>query len=338
MSALLRGALQRFDFGRLRPQASAPWVVDPWRAVPFFHFMALYDRSYMREDPHKRAFSPLVWLLIITTGIYLLQSILSLFSGAGSFLVRFFALRGDLILDGYLWTPLTYAFLHDVSSPFHLIFNMLLVFFIGRTVQEDLGGERFLGLYLIGALGGALSYLIFNFNGYPLVGASAAALGLLTVFCLMHADEKMTFLLFFVIPVSIKPRFLLWGLLALEVLLLFPELRGESRVSASAHLGGMAGGFWFFKSLMHHEALFDPQRWRFTWKSRAGRPTRSKTDPFVTTSSDLPRPRYRVNLSNRQHLRNELDRILDKINDEGFGALSVEEKRTLDRAKDIFNR
>lgn len=302
--------------------------------------MALYDRPYMRAQPHRRDFSPLIWVLILTSGVFLLQSILSLFSGGGSWFALFFALQGEQLLNGFIWSPLTYALLHDVGSPFHLIFNMLLVFFVGRTVQADLGGERFLGLYLTGALTGAFLYLLFNFNGYPLIGASAAALALLTVFCLMHADETMTFLLFFVVPVSIKPRYLLWGLLAVEILLLFPELRGESRVSASAHLGGMLGGYWFYKHLMHHDWLFAPGRWRVF----SGRPTRVRGwAPSQGESEEVPqqvtrRPRYRVNVGNRQHLRAELDRILDKINDQGFGSLTEEEKRTLDRAKDILSK
>ena len=47
---------------------------------------------------------------------------------------------------------------------------------------------------------------------------------------------------------------------------------------------------------------------------------------------------YTVNFSNRESIQEEVDRILDKINDEGFGALTEEEKSTLDRAKHILNK
>ena len=47
---------------------------------------------------------------------------------------------------------------------------------------------------------------------------------------------------------------------------------------------------------------------------------------------------YHVNLSNREDLRAEVDRILDKINSQGFGALTADEKRLLDEAKDLLSR
>jgi hypothetical protein len=49
-------------------------------------------------------------------------------------------------------------------------------------------------------------------------------------------------------------------------------------------------------------------------------------------------PRFQVNLTNRNDLRVEVDRILDKINSEGFGALTQEEKRLLDEARDLLSR
>jgi hypothetical protein len=45
-----------------------------------------------------------------------------------------------------------------------------------------------------------------------------------------------------------------------------------------------------------------------------------------------------VNLTNRSDLRAEVDRILDNINREGFGALTEEEKRLLDEARDLLSR
>jgi hypothetical protein len=54
--------------------------------------------------------------------------------------------------------------------------------------------------------------------------------------------------------------------------------------------------------------------------------------------SAAPAPRFRVNLSNRDDLRAEVDRILDKINSQGFGALTAEEKRLLDEARDLLSR
>jgi hypothetical protein len=47
---------------------------------------------------------------------------------------------------------------------------------------------------------------------------------------------------------------------------------------------------------------------------------------------------YQVNVSSPGDLRAEVDRILDKINSQGFGSLSADEKRMLDDAKDLLSR
>ena len=47
---------------------------------------------------------------------------------------------------------------------------------------------------------------------------------------------------------------------------------------------------------------------------------------------------YTINLGDRGHLRAEVDRILDKINSDGFPSLSAEEKRILDEARDVITR
>ena len=54
--------------------------------------------------------------------------------------------------------------------------------------------------------------------------------------------------------------------------------------------------------------------------------------------SGAPAPSYKVNIGNRENLRAEVDRILDKINSQGFGALTAEEKRILDEARDLLSR
>ena len=54
--------------------------------------------------------------------------------------------------------------------------------------------------------------------------------------------------------------------------------------------------------------------------------------------SPAPAPAFSVNVGDRGHLRAEVDRILDKINSDGFGALTPEEKHLLDEARDLLSR
>jgi hypothetical protein len=57
-----------------------------------------------------------------------------------------------------------------------------------------------------------------------------------------------------------------------------------------------------------------------------------------STKAAAPAPAYSVNIGGRGHLRAEVDRILDKINSDGFGSLSAEEKKLLDEARDLIGK
>ncbi len=295
--------------------------------------MALYDRNYMRFEPRKSGWSMLGWLLAINLGVFLIQSLVTI-TAQQDFLAEYLALNGDRLLEGYVWSLLTYSILHAVSNPLHIIMNMLGLFLIGRIVQQDIGEQKLLALYLFTALTGALLFLSLNLtDGGYLIGASAAVLGILTIYCLMHMEEQITLLLFFVLPVTLKPKYVLWGLLGIELLRLISELQGTTYVSASAHLGGMLGAYIFYKHLLHRDSWFEtPKRKRPTRESGRRRKKRSKV------AASLDKPRFTVNLSSRRELRSEVDRILDKINAQGFGSLSEEEKRTLDQARDILSK
>lgn len=48
--------------------------------------------------------------------------------------------------------------------------------------------------------------------------------------------------------------------------------------------------------------------------------------------------KFKVNVTNRKDLRKEVDRILDKINREGFQSLNDEEKKVLDDAGDLLKK
>ena len=50
------------------------------------------------------------------------------------------------------------------------------------------------------------------------------------------------------------------------------------------------------------------------------------------------RNKYTVNLDSHQGIQEEIDRILDKINSEGFGALNQREKSILEKAKNFLKK
>src|SRR5579872_7504872 len=59
------------------------------------------------------------------------------------------------------WTPLTYMFMH--AGIFHILFNMLWLYWFGQIFEEYLGKKRTLGLYILGGLSGAFLFVLaFN--------------------------------------------------------------------------------------------------------------------------------------------------------------------------------
>lgn len=292
--------------------------------------MSIYDRPYMQQPSLRLNQYALFWIMSVTVGLYLLQTLVGLMMGT-PLLEQYLAFSGNALLKGRIWTLLSYAGLHSSQDPFHLIFNMLMVFFVGRILNFEIGNRKLLAAYGLSAVCGALLFLLANPHAL-LLGASAAAFGLLSLYCLMHWDEEFTFLILFVIPIRTKPKYLFWGMLAIEIIMLMPELTGQRMVASSAHLGGIFGGFLFQRFLLHKNHWFES-----TPKAQAASRPVSKP-AFRKKAAQSSSGKFSINLNNRTALRKEVDRILDKINQQGFGTLTKEEKQTLDRAKDILSK
>ncbi len=80
------------------------------------------------------------------------------------------------------WRMLTVSLVHSTSSPFHILFNMLFLWLMGRQVESMLGTGRFVALYVISTLGGSVAVLYLASPLQPVVGASGAIYGLLAAF------------------------------------------------------------------------------------------------------------------------------------------------------------
>src|SRR5690606_1503923 len=137
---------------------------------------------YMQDNYRPKQFPVLKWIILSTIAVFVLQSIFQSWSKSPMAVAEFFALSRANLGNGFVWTLLSYAFLH--GSPFHILGNMLMVFFIGRELVPLLGVKRFSQLYVAAAVVGGLVWLVAGFatSGQTvLIGASGSALGLLTV-------------------------------------------------------------------------------------------------------------------------------------------------------------
>src|SRR5579885_2882037 len=141
------------------------------------------------------------------------------------------------------WTFLTYMFLH--ASFLHLAFNLLALFVFGPSVEERMGGGRFLAYYLLCGMGGAvLSVELMQLRPVDRgVGASAAVYGVMLAFAWAWPDQPIYVFSF---PAPIPAKWLVTFAVAVSlVLALLPAADGVAHL---AHLGGFAAGFVYLKT------------------------------------------------------------------------------------------
>lgn len=182
--------------------------------------------------------------------------------------------------DGYLWTLLTYGFLHNLGDPFHLLFNLLGLYFFGPMLERRVDTGRFLRFYLIAIVaGGVLQALASVAMADPstTVGASAGVMALFAAFAFAHPDARV--LLFFVVPV--RARYLLPITVAVDVLV---WLTG-SNVALFAHLGGLAAAWVMLRGWPPRLALARLRGWRAYLGQKGG-----KKRPFTVINGGNGRP------------------------------------------------
>jgi len=285
--------------------------------------------------PRQRT-SVLIWLIAGLLSAYILQSILVHWFRRPDVLPDLLALSVPALQAGQVWKLLTYGLLHSQFTLLHVAANVLALYFLGREVLPLLGSRRFVMVFAAAVVAGGLAWSGTHWiegTSVELVGASAGIASLLVIFAYAFPNQPITFLLFFLFPITVRPKMLAIGVACFEALgFLLYELPGGPSpfsIAFSAHLGGMAAGWIYMRHL--HEAGW-ARRKRGTsielpaWLKKARR------------QKSVAAPVYQVDVTPRPDLRSEVDRILDKINSKGFSALTPEEKKLLDEARDLLSR
>lgn len=247
-----------------------------------------------------------------------------------------FALSHQGLAHGYLWQLVTFQFLH--GGLLHLAINCLMLYMFGRVVEDLIGRNQFLVMYLAGgAFGGLLQIGLGSafpsFVGKaPVVGASAGVFTVIAAFALMHWEEPMTLLLFFILPVTIKAKYLVIGEVVLALLGIISRDPG---IAHGAHLGGILAGLGFVHYVVRGN-LPAWASWRWRWPRVKAVPRKRE---LVTHSSaktvvwqppvDLPSE----DLASPDFMSKEVDPILDKISAHGIQSLTPRERKILEAAR-----
>lgn len=274
-----------------------------------------------------RSGSKLYLLIFINVAVFLVINIPAVIewmaTGGRSGFINYFAaeylsLPADIHkLPTRFWTLLTYMFMHD--GIFHILFNMLWLYWMGQLFEEYLGDKRTIGLYLLGGLGGAALYLL-GFNLLPvfrdmvhisvIVGASAGVMAIMVATATLLPDFTISVILLG--PVKLK-----WVAMFM-VILDFLLIMGSNPGGELAHLGGALMGFVYIKQLQKGKD------WIASIGNLFKRGQKNPNLKVVSRNSDrkkTDKPR-----------QEDIDRVLDKISVSGYDSLNKEEKEILFRA------
>lgn len=270
--------------------------------------MGLYDRDYTRENFQNRyryapqmrigfpQITPMVkYLLLINIVVYLVQVL-----ATNELLVRMFSLYpASLLMALQLWRLVTYQFLH--GGLFHILFNMLCLFFLGSSLERHWGSKKFLIFYLGCGIAGGLFYLLLVLIRFlpalPMIGASGAVLGLLAA-CAILFPQFIIFIFLFPVPIRVA-AVVFTVIYFVAVITRSPNAGGDA-----AHLAGMAAGAIY---------VFSPS-WRAKFRTKIRHSTREKK------------------ITAERSLQANVDRILQKVHNSGIHSLTSEEKKLLKKA------
>lgn len=271
---------------------------------------------------------PPAWIILIALniGIFAAQQVLGL-SDQG-WMDRTLGLTDEGVRQGWLWQFVTSTFLH--GGWLHLAVNMVLLYFAGREVEALLGARHFLVIYFCGGIAGSLAQWAFAplpLDG-PLMGASACVLAVLIAFTTILPELEITALLFFVIPVRLKAKYLAYAAVWSSIVaLLIPWMArlapaldrlvgffsSHSYITAHyAHLGGCLLGWVYVKQLGYGNPL-RIQRYFLEKRLREER---------------------RKHMTPEQFILEEIDPILEKISRDGINSLTRAEKRILEMGRE----
>jgi len=266
-------------------------------------------------------------IIVVNFVLFVFTSIILKFQGFG-FVVEWLSLSksaSKVILMP--WTLITYGFTHYSFS--HLFFNMIFLYFFGRSFSNLFKSDLCLKVYLLGILSGGLAFvLVYNIfpSGIlntvgPLVGASAGVRALIIFLCVYLPSKEVRFFTF-----QFPLKYIGIALVVLDI----PGLFSQNSGGTIAHFGGYILGYFYarqFQKGIDMGEFIDKVTAYFS-KSKSNlktvyKKTNNKNSSFTGKNKEE---------FDRFTHQKQIDLILDKISISGYESLTQVEKDFLFRA------
>ena len=269
-------------------------------------------RFQFQSDPGQFSYKPALFtdaikiLVSVNFGVFLLQTV----ARTEGLFFPLFGLVPKLVWSEFMiWQPFTYLFFH--GGIWHVLINMFVLWMFGSELERIWGKGHFLKFYFVTGVGAGLVTMIFGLNSMtPIVGASGAVYGVLLAYGLTYPNR--TVYLYGIIPIKS-----LWFVIGIGVIAFMSSFDNVSQISHLTHLSGMMIGYLMLKRPVRFNDLW------FTIRKR-------------TLEYKIKHEEKKV--SQHQAIEREIDRILDKINREGFDSLTEEEHDRLYKGSQSLSR
>lgn len=248
-------------------------------------------------------------------------------------ITEYFAISRDLWFDiTHPWVIITHMFTH--IGFFHIIFNLLLLYWFGIIVGDLIGDKHILPLYILGGLTGALVYFIVAQWLYPqgstAIGASAAVMAIAVAAASINPNHNMRLILLG----NVRIKYIVLGLLIFDII----SISNQSNTGGHfAHLGGAFFGWFYIKMLNEGQDLSIGINGtvesivNFFRKKPEKSPLRVVKKEKVFSRTKDQKQKKNKNMKVVQSDQEKLDAILDKISTSGMDSLSDEEKEFLQK-------
>ena len=223
------------------------------------------------------------------------------------------------------WTLFTYMFLH--TSFWHILFNMLWLYWFGRIFTSYLTQRQLLSTYLLGGIAGGLLYIL-TFNIFPVfsetlymaraLGASASVMAIVVAISVYVPNYTISLIFF--------GRVKIFYIALILFIVDFFTIRNGNAGGNIAHIGGAVYGFlyvYYFKKGRDFSKIFS------IFDKRKGKPKIKRKKPKI--KAEKPKRPLSDDEYNRLKAREQkrIDEILDKISQSGYESLTKEEKALL---------
>lgn len=236
-------------------------------------------------------------LVSINFGIFLLQAL----SKSERLFFPLFGLVPKLVWsDLMIWQPFTYMFFH--GGVWHVLINMFVLWMFGSELERIWGRDRFLKFFFITGVGSGLITMLFSLQSMtPVVGASGSVYGVLLAYGLTYPNRRVY--LYGIIPIKS-----IWFVFGIGLMAFLSSFNNISEISHLTHISGMLIGYLLLKK---------PINWTSLWFSM-----RKRTLEYRVMKEEKK-------LVEKNKIENDVNKILDKINREGYDSLTENEAERL---------